>query len=961
MAPLTHAIDPRYVAYLHVGGGYGSDGVSIDTDGNIQMDGDLTVTGDITLDDIVADTIQVGGGYALGSGSTFDTDGNGQFSGDLDVGGSLDVGGVTRITATTPSLRFIESDAAADNGIYDFAAGSNKLLGRMLNDAESSADSWLSITRSANTATLIELIGTTVDVSNDLDVGGDFTQQHTGTSTLTSYSTDGTSIVDIHSTSTNTSRLQFRNTGAGQFQINSYAGTLSFWCDVTNITSAIITETTGDWDFNYDVNIDGALDVGGVFTLNGATGDILLPSTGTNLDFNYAGWNYIRATNALGQLDFQTGGGQTLHLDQNNDAEFYGDLDVGGDFTQRHTGLSTMVVESTDGNTNFGLRSVAGGEARFYFLGTNDAFQIRWNDTTKLLEFFCDESLNQVSASISETTGDWNFGYDVDIDGDLYVTNGFSTLAKTSALQALQVNSGSTVGAPTVVGSEVAVFRRNPTEGDDASIAIVGGNAGLSGVFLGDRNNIDVAFVSQNHSTQTLSLGTNAATQLSMTSTAVDVAVDLDVTGDLTVAGGFIDFQGTAPSFRFTETDASVDYKIWDFVAASNQFKGRLWNDALGVAVDWLKITRSGTTPTVIDLTANTVSTSSDLDVSGTLTATGGTVYIGVDESVAADVNLYGNATTSGPRLKLWNSGSEKTTIANYQLHPNNLNFQIGSNLNTNLWSLSYAGNVAMTGTLTGVTTVTTSGNVTVGGDLTIGDNVLEFTTAGNHYYVASNATGTQVFQTGGSNNALILNANQSAQFYSDLDVLGNLDVGGALDVTTTLDVTGVATLGIVGSTAIANTANIGSATMSTTGLASLASLSVTGDVTLSGIHKTAAQAGAAGKPLGGVYTPTITGVVNVSGTPTASDSFFVQLGNTVFVMVHASIVPTASSTLTIARISLPLTTTLGALTDVTGHGFADYSLARVMGDATNNDAQLDFSSQDTSSHDVHVSFSYEI
>jgi len=54
--------------------------------------------------------------------------------------------------------------------------------------------------------------------------------------------------------------------------------------------------------------------------------------------------------------------------------------------------------------------------------------------------------------------------------------------------------------------------------------------------------------------------------------------------------------ESTTPAFNLYETDAPVDEKGWDFFASAGDLFFRTYNDALSVAVNWLKVTRTGTT-----------------------------------------------------------------------------------------------------------------------------------------------------------------------------------------------------------------------------------------------------------------------------------------------------------------------------------------------------------------------------
>jgi len=110
--------NPRYLEELCVGGGYGSTGIDLESDGDLAMDGDLTVDGDVggataTITGAVSGgSAAFGGGYGS-TGIDLESDGDLAMDGDLTVDG--DVGGAT---AT------ITGDAAVNGGDITSTAGS---------------------------------------------------------------------------------------------------------------------------------------------------------------------------------------------------------------------------------------------------------------------------------------------------------------------------------------------------------------------------------------------------------------------------------------------------------------------------------------------------------------------------------------------------------------------------------------------------------------------------------------------------------------------------------------------------------------------------------------------------------------------------------------------------------------------------------------------------------------------
>lgn len=111
-----------------------------------------------------------------------------------------------------------------------------------------------------------------------------------------------------------------------------------------------------------------------------------------------------------------------------------------------------------------------------------------------------------------------------------------------------------------------------------------------------------------------------------------------------------------------------------------------------------------------------------------------------------------------------------------------------------------------------------------------------------------------------------------------------------------------------------------------------------------------------------GTYTPTLTGVTNVTAT-TARKCQYMRVGNTVTVSGQCEIDPTGTG-LTVIGISLPIASNFGTAFEcggvghapaVTGHGAAIYA------DATNNRAELSYVETIGSTDVMTFTFTYEI
>lgn len=69
------------------------------------------------------------------------------------------------LSSAQPQIDWNETDAAANNRRWRVEANGTQLLARLVNDANSSATTWLSVSRSANTATTIAVTGNTISLT----------------------------------------------------------------------------------------------------------------------------------------------------------------------------------------------------------------------------------------------------------------------------------------------------------------------------------------------------------------------------------------------------------------------------------------------------------------------------------------------------------------------------------------------------------------------------------------------------------------------------------------------------------------------------------------------------------------------------------------------------------------------------------------------------------------------------
>lgn len=109
-----------------------------------------------------------------------------------------------------------------------------------------------------------------------------------------------------------------------------------------------------------------------------------------------------------------------------------------------------------------------------------------------------------------------------------------------------------------------------------------------------------------------------------------------------------------------------------------------------------------------------------------------------------------------------------------------------------------------------------------------------------------------------------------------------------------------------------------------------------------------------------GVYTPTLTNVANLDAS-TAFQCQYMRVGSVVTVSGKVAVDPTAA-VLTQLGISLPIASNIGAQEDCAGtaaaSGIAGFCAA-ILGDSTNDRAQLEFIAVDLTNQPLYFSFSY--
>lgn len=112
-----------------------------------------------------------------------------------------------------------------------------------------------------------------------------------------------------------------------------------------------------------------------------------------------------------------------------------------------------------------------------------------------------------------------------------------------------------------------------------------------------------------------------------------------------------------------------------------------------------------------------------------------------------------------------------------------------------------------------------------------------------------------------------------------------------------------------------------------------------------------------------GTYTPTLTNVANLTAS-TAYQCQYMRIGTTVSVSGKVDADPTTTLTATQLGISLPIASNIGAVEDCAGTAFAPAIAgqgAAILGDATNNRAEMNWNAVDVTNQSMYFTFQYQI
>lgn len=144
-------------------------------------------------------------------------------------------------------------------------------------------------------------------------------------------------------------------------------------------------------------------------------------------------------------------------------------------------------------------------------------------------------------------------------------------------------------------------------------------------------------------------------------------------------------FRATSPAFSFEETDAATDEQYWGFLCSGGQLRFDARNDAQNVVNTWLVVDRTGATVDAINLAATTVKINGDPAVTNPATGTssfaagpasdpaaaGGNASTAVGPNASASGNdaiALGQVTISTPQTIGWSMHSSGAQIAGFKV-----------------------------------------------------------------------------------------------------------------------------------------------------------------------------------------------------------------------------------------------------------------------------------------------------
>ena len=417
---------------------------------------------------------------------------------------------------SSPGFKWNETDHTGDNRLWDALALSGVLTFRCLNDTESGATSWMTVTRSGNTATAININATTLNLN--------------ATTTIDLLETnDGSNSAPTHSF------INDPDTGiylAGVNQLGVTAGGVALWRTVAAASGGMeINNLSTGAGFERvlttsDLGGGGGAPVGASYLTLGT--DVTLTSE-----------RVLTAGDGVAFVDGGAGSTLTINIDI-SPLTAIGTTDPANDLL--------IIEDVTDGSirkvtpNNLGITGGSGAP-------TTASYLVISADAT-----LSAERVITMGSGLAASDGGANGAYTINID-----ISPLTAIGTTDPANDLLIIEDVTDGS---------IRKVTPN-----NLGL--GSGGVSGP--GSSTNNAVAL---------------------WNGTGGTVLKDSTVTVNTTF--GSVYSNGTAPGFKWNETDHTANNRLWDAIALTGVLTYRLLNDAESSATTWLEISRSANTITGI-------------------------------------------------------------------------------------------------------------------------------------------------------------------------------------------------------------------------------------------------------------------------------------------------------------------------------------------------------------------------
>lgn len=243
------------------------------------------------------------------------------------------------------------------------------------------------------------------------------------------------------------------------------------------------------------------------------------------------------------------------------------------------------------------------------------------------------------------------------------------------------------------------------------------------------------------------------------------------------------------PNLYMYESDAAVNAKRWRFVASSGLliFQTRSDDDSSGNS--WLVLTRSGTTVTALDLTSDSVSTSSALTVGTAITINGGGGSVSLKPGASSDhvyLQFFARSSSPGTRSGYFgfpSAGGTSIALAN-EISGGGINFTTtgGGGLAFNGNAVITNADVSTSGGASKILKTASDGYLMLGNWILMGSNTGLYAGTGHHFYNTGSGSAGWILQSGGTTCYIqARNSSGTSQGYLDFEgAAGNGILNGA-------------------------------------------------------------------------------------------------------------------------------------------------------------------------------------